>query len=189
MIPRSPYGVAKLMAYNLVRNYREAYGMFAVAGVLFNHESEYRGKEFVTRKITDGIASIVAGESTHIALGNLDAYRDWGHAEDYMRAAYLMMQQDEPYDYVISTGETHSIAEFAEKAFSLVDIDDWQSYIQINKDYVRPSEVDVLIGDSSKARAELGWEPENDFDRLVRRMITKDCSRYGVSAQLGNVPF
>lgn len=183
MIPRSPYGVAKTMAYNLVKNYREAYGMFAVGGILFNHESPYRGVEFVTRKITDGIAQIITGQKEFIELGNLDSYRDWGHAEDYMRAAWMMLQQDKPVDYVISTGETHSIREFLDIAFRAVGIDDWSGYVKINPEFVRPSEVDVLIGDSTKAHNELGWKPEWTFKELVNEMVESDCLRYGYVAR------
>jgi GDPmannose 4,6-dehydratase len=146
MIPRSPYGVAKLSAYALVRNYREAYDIYAVGGILFNHESPYRGVEFVTRKITDGIARILSGEQDYIELGNLDAYRDWGHAEDYMRAAWMMLQQDKPKDYVISMGKTYSIRDFLNLAFGFVGVDDWSQYVKINPEFVRPSEIDVLIG-------------------------------------------
>ncbi len=180
MIPRSPYGVAKLMAHTLVRNYREAYGMFAVGGILFNHESPYRGVEFVTRKITTGIADIVANRATTIELGNLDSWRDWGHAEDYMCAAWLMLQQAEPVDYVIATGETHQISEFLGIAFGLVGIQDWSKYVTVNQEFVRPSEVDVLIGNSSKARQELGWKPKHSFDDLVYQMVYADCLRKGV---------
>ena len=180
MIPRSPYGVAKLTAYALVRNYREAYGMFAVGGILFNHESPYRGVEFVTRKITDGIAKIVSGQQDAIELGNLDAYRDWGHAEDYMRAAWMMLQQDNPSDYVIAMGETYRIRDFLDRAFAYVGIDDWTNYVKINPEFVRPSEVDVLIGNASRARNELGWEPEHTFNDLVYSMIYRDCLRHGV---------
>jgi len=180
MIPRSPYGVAKLTAHSLVRNYREAYGMFAVGGILFNHESPYRGIEFVTRKITDGIARILTGERDTIELGNLDAYRDWGHAEDYMRAAWMMLQRDEPEDFVISMGETHRIRDFLDLAFGFVGIDDWSKYVTINPEFVRPSEVDVLIGNSTKAHTELAWKPGHDFKDLVYSMVYRDCLRKGV---------
>lgn len=180
MIPRSPYGVAKLTAYALVRNYREAYGMYAVGGILFNHESPFRGVEFVTRKITDGIAGILAGQQDVIELGNLDAYRDWGHAEDYMRAAWMMLQQDEPRDYVIAMEQTYRIRDFLDLAFGYVGIDDWSQYVRINPEFVRPSEVDVLIGDASRAHDELGWFPEHSFDDLVYSMIYRDCLRKGV---------
>jgi len=180
MIPRSPYGCAKLMAHTLVRNYREAYNMFAVGGILFNHESPYRGIEFVTRKITDAIARILAGKQEYMELGNLDSYRDWGFAGDYMRAAWMMLQQDEPVDYVAAMGETHSIREFLDMAFGFVGIDDWSQYVKINPEYVRPSEVDVLIGDSTRARTEMGWEPEYTFEKLVYEMVKRDCLRHGV---------
>lgn len=180
MIPRSPYGVAKLTAYALVRNYREAYGMYAVAGILFNHESPFRGVEFVTRKITDGIASILAGRQDTIELGNLDAYRDWGHAEDYMRAAWMMLQQDEPRDYVIAMEETYRIRDFLDRAFGYVGITDWSQYVKINPEFVRPSEVDVLIGNATRAHNDLGWRPEHSFDDLVYSMIYQDCLRKGV---------
>ena len=179
MLPRSPYGCAKLMAYALTKNYREAYGMFAVGGILFNHESPFRGIEFVTRKITDGVAQIAAGEADHIMLGNLDSYRDWGHARDYMEAAWLMLQQDKPVDYVIATGETHSIREFLDVAFSRISVQDWSEYVKINPEFVRPSEVDVLIGDASKAREELGWKPQYSFEGLVSEMVLYDCVRHG----------
>lgn len=188
MIPRSPYGVAKLMAHTLVRNYREAYGMFAVGGILFNHESPYRGVEFVTRKITNGIADILAGRASTIELGNLDSWRDWGHAEDYMHAAWLMLQQPEPVDYVIATGETHQISEFLSNAFRLVGIDDWLKYVTVNQEFVRPSEVDVLIGNSSKARKELGWKPKHSFNDLVYQMVCADCLRKGVADRLNTYP-
>lgn len=184
MIPRSPYGVAKLMAYTLVRNYREAYEMYAVGGILFNHESPYRGMDFVTRKITDGIAGIISGQRQHIELGNLDSFRDWGHAEDYMLAAWMMLQRDEPVDYVISMRETHSIREFLDLAFSYVGISDWSEYIKINPEFVRPSEVDVLIGNSSKARIELGWTPKWTFNELVQEMVYRDCLRHGVASRV-----
>ena len=186
MIPRSPYGVAKLMAHTLVRNYREAYDMFAVGGILFNHESPYRGVEFVTRKITNGIAGILAGQVNTIELGNLDSWRDWGHAEDYMRAAWLMLQQPEPVDYVIATGETHQISEFLDEAFGVVSITDWSQYVTVNQEFVRPSEVDVLIGDASKARQELGWTPQHSFRDLVYQMVSADCLRRGVAQHLNS---
>ncbi len=185
MLPRSPYGCAKLMAHALVRNYRER-GMYTVGGILFNHESPYRGIEFVTRKITAALAKIVAGEQDGIELGNLDAYRDWGHSEDYMRAAWMMMQQEfcKEKDYVIATGKTNRISDFLQVAFGYVGIKDWQSYVQINPEFVRPSEVDVLIGDASKARAELGWAPKHSFNDLVYEMVYRDCLRKGVVDQV-----
>lgn len=180
MLPRSPYGVAKLTAYAMVRNYREAYEMYAVAGILFNHESPYRGAEFVTRKITLGIAAILAGEQDRIELGNLDSYRDWGHAEDYMKAAWMMLQQDTPKDYVIAMRQTYRISDFLNLAFRFVGIDNWDKYIEINPEFVRPSEIDVLIGNPTKARDELGWEPSHSFEDLVYSMIYTDCLRKGV---------
>ena len=180
MHPRSPYGVAKLTAYALVRNYREAYGMFAVGGILFNHESPFRGVDFVTRKITHGIASILASQAKTIELGNLDAYRDWGHAEDYMRAAWMMLQRDEPKDYVISMEKTYRIRDFLDLAFSYVGIEEWDEYITINPEFVRPSEIDVLIGNSTLAHEELGWHPRHTFHDLVYSMVYQDCLRKGV---------
>lgn len=180
MLPRSPYGCAKLMAYALTKNYREAYGMFAVGGILFNHESPFRGIEFVTRKITDGVAQIAAGKTDHITLGNLDSYRDWGHAQDYMEAAWMMLQQNKPVDYVIATGETHSIRDFLDVAFAKISVQDWSNYVEINPEFVRPSEVDVLIGDASRARSELGWMSQYSFRDLVGEMVTYDCIRHDV---------
>jgi GDPmannose 4,6-dehydratase len=180
MLPRSPYGVAKLAAYMMVRNYREAYGMYAVGGILFNHESPYRGADFVTRKITLGIAAILAGEQDHIELGNLDSYRDWSHAEDSMQAAWMMLQQDEPKDYVIAMRQTYRISDFLDLAFKFVGIDDWKQYIKINPEFVRPSEIDVLIGDPAKAHEELGWMPKHSFGDLVYSMVYHDCLRKGV---------
>ena len=174
MTPASPYACAKLFSHNLVRNYRESYGMYACSGILFNHESERRGIEFVTRKISDGVARIYLGLEDHLTLGNLDAKRDWGYAPDYVEAMWLMLQQDEPNDYVISTGETWSIRDFLTKSFSEVGITDWEKYIKQDPQFMRPAEVDVLRGDSTKAREELGWVPKTSFDELVGRMITND---------------
>jgi len=186
MIPRSPYGAAKLFAHNMVRNYREAYDMFAVGGILFNHESPYRGVEFVTRKVTDGVAAIVAGSANDIVLGNLDSFRDWGHAEDYMRAAWMMLQQGEPVDYLIATGESYSVRQFITLAFLCVGIDDWEQYITQTESLMRPSEVDVLIGDSSKARKDLGWKPNNNFVDLVYEMVEADCRRRYITSKLAD---
>ena len=158
--PRSPYGVAKLYGHWITKNYRESYDMFATSGILFNHESERRGIEFVTRKITDGVARIHLGLEEMIVLGNLDAKRDWGYAPDYCEAMWLMLQQDTPDDYVISTGETHSIREFLDYAFQSVGIIDWEGYIGTDERFMRPAEVDVLRGDSTKAQTELGWKPK-----------------------------
>jgi len=172
--PRSPYGVAKLYAHWITKNYRESYNMYACSGILFNHESERRGIEFVTRKITDGVARIKLGLSDHISLGNLEAKRDWGYAPDYVEAMWLMLQQDKAEDYVISTGETWSIREFLDKAFKYVDISDWSQYIKIDSKYYRPAEVDVLRGDSTKALNKLGWKPKTSFDSLVEIMVKND---------------
>lgn len=184
MYPRSPYGAAKLFAHNMVRNYREAYHMFAVGGILFNHESPYRGKEFVTRKITAGIASVLSGDEEQLTLGNLDARRDWGHAEDYMRAAWMMLQTDKPKDYMIATGQAHSIHQFLTLAFLCVGVEDWSDLVESDSKLMRPSEIDVLVGDSSQARAELGWEPTHTFVDLVYSMMREDCRRYDVMSQL-----
>lgn len=176
--PRSPYGVAKVFAYYATINYREAYNIFAVNGILFNHESPRRGETFVTRKITRGIARIKAGLDKKIYLGNMDARRDWGYAKEYMEAAYLMLQQDLPADYVIGTGETHSVKDFAEAAFKHAGISNWQDYIEIDERYKRPSEVENLIADTSKAKKRLGWEPKTKFDSLVKIMIESDLNEY-----------
>jgi GDPmannose 4,6-dehydratase len=171
--PRSPYAAAKLYGYWLTRNYREGYGMFAVNGILFNHEGERRGETFVTRKITRAVARIVAGLDEHVYLGNLDAVRDWGHASDYVRAMWLMMQQDLPTDYVIGTGETHTVREFCQAAFAHVGLD-WEPFVRIDPAYYRPTEVEHLQADPSRAKAELGWEPEISFEQLVQRMVEHD---------------
>ena len=172
--PRSPYGVAKLYGHWITKNYRESYDMFNVSGILFNHESERRGIEFVTRKITDGVARIHLGLEDHISLGNLDSKRDWGYSPDYMEAAWLMMQQDEPDDFVIATGKSHSIREFLDIAFSEVDITDWDKYVRLDPRFERPAEVAVLCGDSSKAREQLGWKPKTSFEDMVRKMVVND---------------
>ena len=172
--PRSPYGVAKLYGHWITKNYRESYDMFATSGILFNHESERRGIEFVTRKITDGIARIHLGLQDKIILGNLDSFRDWGYAPDYCEAMWLMLQQDTPDDYVISTGETHSIREFLDYAFQSVGIIDWPGYIGTDERFMRPAEVDVLRGDSTKAQTELGWKPKTSFEELVGKMVRND---------------
>ena len=180
--PRSPYGVAKVFGHYMTINYRESYGMHASSGVLFNHESPRRGPEFVTRKVSRAVARIHLGLQESLALGNLDAKRDWGFAGDYVRAMWLMLQQPEADDYVISTGETHSIRELLDVAFDEVGISDWERYVHIDPRFFRPAEVDLLIGDSSKARAQLGWKPEVDFDALVRMMVRSD-----VAAESGSV--
>lgn len=172
--PRSPYGVSKVYAHFTTMNYRESYDMFACGGILFNHESPRRGLEFVTRKITDGVAKIHLGLADKLTLGNLDAQRDWGFAGDYVEAMWLMLQQDKPEDYVIGTGETHSVEEFVEKAFKAVDIENWKDYIEQNPKFMRPAEVDVLISDYSKAKNNLGWEPKTSFDELVEMMVKSD---------------
>ena len=171
--PRSPYAVSKLFGHWISKNYRESYGMFISSGILFNHESPRRGPNFVTRKITIGIANILAGKQDKIYLGNLDAKRDWGFAPEYVEAMWLMLQQDKPDDYVIATGETHSIKEFLEVAFSSVDLD-WKDYVEIDKKFFRPGEVDVLIGDASKAKKDLGWEAKVKFKDLVLLLVNAD---------------
>jgi len=172
--PRSPYGVAKLYGHWITKNYRESYDMFNVSGILFNHESERRGIEFVTRKITDGVARIHLGLSDYITLGNLDAKRDWGYSPDYVESMWLMLQQDEPDDYVIATGKEHTIREFLDAAFTAVDITDWEKYVLQDERYMRPAEVAVLCGDSTKAREKLGWTPTTPFEEMVRRMVKND---------------
>ncbi len=171
--PRSPYAAAKVYAYWMTVNYREAYNLFACNGILFNHESPRRGETFVTRKITMAIARIKLGVQDKLYLGNLDAKRDWGYAKDYVEAMWLMLQQDEPDDYVIATGETHSVREFLEETFNYLDLD-WRDYVEIDPKYFRPTEVDSLAGDSSKARKKLGWKPEVRFKELVKLMVDAD---------------
>ena len=188
--PRSPYGVAKLYGHWITKNYRESYGLFACSGILFNHESERRGKEFVTRKISDAVARIKLGVQDHLELGNMDARRDWGHSKDYVRAMWLMLQQDKPDDYVIATNETRTVREFVEKAFKAADIDVvWEGtgvdevgkdkatgkvIVKINKEFFRPAEVEVLLGNPAKADKVLGWERHISFDELVERMVKND---------------
>jgi GDPmannose 4,6-dehydratase len=174
--PRSPYGVAKAFGYWITRNYREAYGMYAVNGILFNHESPRRGPTFVTRKITRAVGAILRGEQNDLKLGNLDAKRDWGYARDYMEGAWLMLQAETPDDYVLATNETHTVQEFLEEAFGYVDLN-WRDYVKIDARYFRPAEVDLLIGDYSKAKAQLGWEPTVRFAELVRMMVDGDRER------------
>jgi GDPmannose 4,6-dehydratase len=174
--PRSPYGVAKVFGYWITRNYREAYGMYAVNGILFNHESPRRGPTFVTRKITRAVGAILRGEQDELRLGNLEAKRDWGYAKDYMEGAWRMLQADEPEDYVLATGETHSVQEFLDEAFGHAGLD-WREYVKIDERYFRPSEVDLLIGDYSRAREKLGWEPTVRFQELVRMMVDADRER------------
>ncbi len=174
--PRSPYGVAKVFGYWITRNYREAYGMFAVNGILFNHESPRRGPTFVTRKTTRAIGAILRGEQNELRLGNLDSKRDWGFARDYMQGAWQMLQADEPDDYVLATGETHSVREFLDEAFGYAGLD-WNDYVKIDERYFRPAEVDFLLGDASKAKEKLGWEPTVRFPELVRMMVDHDRER------------
>ena len=172
--PRSPYGVAKLYGHWITKNYRESYDMFACSGILFNHESERRGIEFVTRKISDGVARIKLGLKDHITLGNLDAERDWGYAPDYVEAMWLMLQQNEANDYVIATGEKHSIRDFLNAAFNHVGISDWESYVKQDPRFMRPAEVDVLRGDYSHAKSGLNWSPKTSFNKLVEKMVDND---------------
>ena len=174
--PRSPYGVAKTYGHYITVNYRESYGLFAVAGILFNHESPRRGLEFVTRKISDGVARIKLGLADELRLGNLDAERDWGYAGDYVDAMWRMLQQDEAEDYVIATGETHSVREFGELAFTHVGLDS-ERYVETDPEFLRPAEVDHLVGDASKARAQFGWEPSHTFRELVEVMVDADVER------------
>jgi GDPmannose 4,6-dehydratase len=175
--PRSPYGVSKLYGHWITKNYRESYDIFASSGILFNHESERRGIEFVTRKITDGVARIHLGLQDKITLGNLDAKRDWGYAPDYVEAMWLILQQDEPGDYVISTGETHSIKEFLDLAFQHIGVTDWKNYVEQDPRFMRPAEVDLLRGDSTKAYNELGWKPKTSFKELVGKMVKGDIEK------------
>ena len=172
--PRSPYGVAKVYGHHITVNYRESYDMFLTSGILFNHESERRGLEFVTRKVTWHAAAIKHGLTDKLALGNLDAERDWGYAKDYVEAMWLMLQQDAPEDYVIATGETHSVRECVEVAFDEAGLGDFEPYVHIDPAFVRPAEVDLLIGDPSKAKRDLGWEPKTTFEELIRLMVRSD---------------
>ena len=182
--PRSPYGVAKVFGHSITVNYRESYGMHASSGICFNHESPRRGLEFVTRKITNGLARIKLGLQDSITLGNLDAARDWGYAGDYVEAMWLMVQQDEPGDYVVATGETHTIREFLDLAFRCGEIDGWERYVRTDPRFERPSEVDVLCGDASKARERLGWKPQITFEELVRMMYEADLAEEAARAEL-----
>ncbi|MFZ8998460.1 MAG: GDP-mannose 4,6-dehydratase [Ilumatobacteraceae bacterium] len=172
--PRSPYGCAKVFGHDIVVNYRESYGLFACSGILFNHEGPRRGYEFVTRKVSNAVARIKLGLQHELVLGNMDSKRDWGYAGDYVEAMWLMLQQEAPDDYVIATGETHSVQEFVERAFAEVGIDDWQAYVRQDPKFLRPAEVDLLIGDASKARSELGWRPRVSFPELVSMMVQHD---------------
>ncbi|HSH22419.1 MAG TPA: GDP-mannose 4,6-dehydratase, partial [Candidatus Caenarcaniphilales bacterium] len=182
--PRSPYGVAKAYAHFLTVNYRESYGLFAVCGILFNHESPRRGPEFVTRKVSDGVSRIKLGLTDSLRLGNLEAQRDWGFAGDYVRAMWLMLQQDEPRDYVIGSGAAHSVRELCEVAFSHAGLD-YRDHVKVDEDLFRPAEVDHLLGDASRARRDLGWQPEVDFESLVRMMVDADLERHRVAVARG----
>jgi GDPmannose 4,6-dehydratase len=180
--PRSPYGVAKVYGHWITVNYRESYGLYAVSGILFNHESPRRGLEFVTRKVTDGVARIKRGLSTELRLGNLEARRDWGFAGDYVDAMWRMLQQDEPDDFVVGTGETYSVRQLCEAAFGAVDLD-WREYVKQDERFFRPAEVDLLVADASKARTQIGWEPKVDFRGLVEMMVEADLARYDTAHQ------
>ena len=185
--PRSPYGISKVAGFDLTRNYREAYGMFCVSGILFNHESPRRGFEFVTRKITSGVARIKAGQQKDLKLGNLEARRDWGHAKDYVRAMYLMLQQGTPDDFVVASGGSHTVRQFCELAFGQADLD-YREFVVQDDRFFRPAEVESLIGDATKARTVLGWAPEYDFEGLVKDMVNKDLAKiaqsYAVASQV-----
>ena len=171
--PRSPYGISKVAGFDLTRNYREAYGMFAASGILFNHEGPRRGFEFVTRKITSTVARIKAGQANELRLGNLDARRDWGHSKDYVRAMHLILQQETPEDFVVASGESHTVREFCELAFSEAGLD-YRDYVRIDERFYRPAEVEALIGDATRARTVLGWEPTYTFSEIVREMVQND---------------
>ena len=172
--PRSPYGSAKVFGHHTTVNYRESYGLYTCSGILFNHESPRRGIEFVTRKVTNAVARISLGLQDHVSLGNLEAKRDWGFAGDYVKAMYLMLQQDEPDDFVVATGETHAVSEFVQLAFEAAGMDDWERYVKIDQRFFRPAEVDLLVGDASKAKEQLGWEPKVSFRDLVTMMVDHD---------------
>jgi GDPmannose 4,6-dehydratase len=184
--PRSAYGISKVAGFDLTRNYREAYGLHASVGILFNHESERRGFEFVSRKISAGVAGIAAGTKHELRLGNLEARRDWGYAPEYVAAMWKMLQQDNPDDYVVATGETHSVREFVKLAFSLAGLD-YRDYVVADTQLYRPAEVDLLIGDPTKARTRLGWEPRTGFEDLVRRMVEADLNTAGVVPKVTHV--
>ena len=181
--PRSPYGISKVAGFDLTRNYREAYGMFCVSGILFNHESPRRGFEFVTRKITAGVARIKNGTQKELRLGNLDARRDWGHAKDYVRAMQLMLQRDEPDDFVVASGKSHTVREFCELAFVKAGLD-YHDFVVQDEQFYRPAEVESLIGDSTKARRELGWRPEFDFHALIEDMVRSDLTSVASSTDI-----
>jgi GDPmannose 4,6-dehydratase len=178
--PVSPYGISKVAGCLLTRYYREVHGLWACVGILFNHESPRRGLEFVTRKISSGVANILAGRQRRLSLGNLEARRDWGHAREYVEAIWLMLQQPQPDDYVIATGEAHSVREFAEIAFASVGLD-WREYVEVDPRYLRPADVDYLVGDATKAHKCLAWEPRVSFAELVREMVAEDCRRVAIN--------
>jgi len=180
--PRSPYGCAKVFGHDIVVNYRESYGLHASSGILFNHEGPRRGLEFVTRKVTNAVARIKLGLQEEVVLGNLDSKRDWGYAGDYVKGMWLMLQQDQPDDYVLATGETHSIEDLVQRAFAEVGIDNWADHVRQDPKFLRPAEVDLLIGDASKARTKLGWAPEVDFPALVKMMVAHDLQREATRA-------
>jgi GDPmannose 4,6-dehydratase len=180
--PRSPYGVAKVYGHHITVNYRESFGLYAVSGILFNHESPRRGLEFVTRKISDGVARIKLGLTDELKLGNLEAERDWGYAGDYVDAMWRMLQQDEPDDYVVATGETHSVREFCDLAFAHAGLET-ERYVTSDPQFLRPAEVDQLVGDPAKAREQLGWEPRHSFRELVEMMVAADLGRLSVAAE------
>ena len=181
MCPASPYGISKVYAHKAAQHYREAYEMFISCGILFNHESPFRGLEFVTRKITYSIARILKNKKDKIVLGNIKSKRDWGFAGDYVKAMWLMLQQDNPKDYVVATGESHSVEDFLEKAFQYVGIDNWREYVSIDEKFMRPQDIDNLIGDSSKAKKELGWTPSVSYEELVKMMIDEDKRMFEVN--------
>jgi GDPmannose 4,6-dehydratase len=176
-MPRSPYGIAKLFSYHITKNFRESYGMFACTGILFNHESPIRGVEFVTRKITIGVARIAKGNVNKIVLGNLDAERDWGFAGDYVSAQWMMLQQDTPKDYIIASGRKHSVADVCQLAFARIGINDWRNHVEVSNDFVRPAEVDSLVADPSRAMIEMGWQPTMIFEDLINLMVDEDIKR------------
>jgi GDPmannose 4,6-dehydratase len=182
--PRSPYGISKVAGFHLTRNYREAYGLFCVSGILFNHESPRRGLEFVTHKTTSTVARIKLGLASELRIGNLEAKRDWGHAKDYVRAMHTMLQQPEPDDFVIATGETHSVRELCEIAFSEAGLD-YREFVKVDERYYRPAEVDLLIGDASKAQRMLGWQPTYTFKELITEMVQSDLE--AIASEMGNV--
>ena len=180
--PRSPYGCAKVFGHDIVVNYRESYGLHASSGILFNHEGPRRGLEFVTRKVTNAAARIKLGLQDEVVLGNLDSKRDWGYAGDYVKGMWMMLQQDEPDDYVLATGQTQSIEDLVQRAFAEVGIENWADYVRQDPKFLRPAEVDLLIGDASKARTKLGWEPEVDVPTLVKMMVAHDLQREATKA-------